>query len=132
MSLKKNELCSNAFPYGAKQEKAQNWYLVKLVFQIICGNGNHTPQFDEQLRLIAANNSRRAIEKAKQLAADETHINDFVQWKFIAVTDVYPFNKLLDGAELFSRVTEEEQEAAYLHTLQLKANDTLQHLLITQ
>jgi len=26
-----------------------NWYLAKLVFRIICGDGDHTPQFDEQL-----------------------------------------------------------------------------------
>ena len=28
------------------------WYLAKIVYRIICGEGNHTPQFDEQLRLI--------------------------------------------------------------------------------
>ncbi|RYY10197.1 MAG: DUF4288 domain-containing protein, partial [Chitinophagaceae bacterium] len=26
-----------------------NWYLAKLIFRIVCGQGNHTPQFDEQL-----------------------------------------------------------------------------------
>ena len=30
------------------------WYLAKLVYRIICGEGNHKPQFDEQLRLIYA------------------------------------------------------------------------------
>ncbi len=28
------------------------WYLAKLVFRIICGEGNHTPQFDEQFVLF--------------------------------------------------------------------------------
>ncbi|MEP7129294.1 MAG: DUF4288 domain-containing protein, partial [Chitinophagales bacterium] len=28
-----------------------NWYLAKIVFRIICGDGLHQPQFDEQLRL---------------------------------------------------------------------------------
>ena len=31
-----------------------NWYLAKLVFRIICGEGNHAAQFDEQLRLVNA------------------------------------------------------------------------------
>jgi hypothetical protein len=26
------------------------WFVAKIVYQIICGNGNHMPQFDEQLR----------------------------------------------------------------------------------
>ena len=30
-----------------------NWYLSKIIFRIICGEGRHTPQFDEHLRLIA-------------------------------------------------------------------------------
>ncbi|MFA6946933.1 MAG: DUF4288 domain-containing protein, partial [Pedobacter sp.] len=31
-----------------------NWYVAKLIFRITCRNGNHQPQFDEQLRLISA------------------------------------------------------------------------------
>lgn len=40
-----------------------NWYLVKLVFQII---GEHVtkPQFDEQLRLIRADEVEWALESA--------------------------------------------------------------------
>jgi Domain of unknown function (DUF4288) len=109
---------------------SMNWFLVKMVFQIICGNGKHTPQFDEQLRLITATDIHTAMNKANQLAAGETNGNDLVQWKFIAVTDVYPFTNLIDGAELYSRVTESEQGAAYIYTVQLKSKDTLQHHLI--
>jgi len=36
-----------------------NWYLAKMVFRIICGEGNHTAQFDEQLRLISGESKRR-------------------------------------------------------------------------
>lgn len=132
MSLEKKGLSTGGFPPNGKPERGQNWYLLKMVFQIICGNGHHTPQFDEQLRLIAADSSKHAIEKGNELAENETNEGGFVQWKFVAITDVYPFNNLLDGAELFSRVTEEEQEAAYLYTLQLKAKDVLQYQLITQ
>ena len=48
-----------------------NWYLAKLVFRIICGDGDHTPQFDEQLRLIYAADEDEALYKAIQLGTDE-------------------------------------------------------------
>jgi acetoacetate decarboxylase len=97
-----------------------SWFLVKIVFQIICGDGQHKPQFDEQLRLILAPDMNAAVEKSKKLAAEEVQTDELVQWKLVAVTDVYPFGRYLDGAELFSKVTEEEHGAAYIHTLQLK------------
>ena len=41
-----------------------NWYIAKIVFRIITGDGDHKPQFDEQLRLINANNEEQAFEKS--------------------------------------------------------------------
>ena len=40
------------------------WYLAKVVFRIICGDGEHAAQFDEQLRLIAATDIQSALEGA--------------------------------------------------------------------
>ena len=40
------------------------WYVVKLVYQVICGEGKHTPQFDEQIRIITAQDEAAAYEKA--------------------------------------------------------------------
>jgi hypothetical protein len=98
-----------------------NWYLVKINFRIVCGNGNHKPQFDEQLRLISAATYSGAIEKAKQLAAEEEAASDSrVKWKPVAVTGVFPFSDFMDGAELFSAVTETDLADAYIHALQLK------------
>jgi hypothetical protein len=102
-----------------------NCFLIKMVFQVICGNGNHTPQFDEQLRLIFATDALAAVQKAKQMAAEETTDTPLVEWKFIAVTDVYPFKLDLDGAALFSTIKETELNTAYIHTLQLKEQDML-------
>ena len=45
-----------------------SWYLTKIVYRIICGQGNHTAQFDEQLRLIEAGSSQEAFEKATEAA----------------------------------------------------------------
>lgn len=41
-----------------------NWYLAKMVFRILCGDGNHRAQFDEQLRLISAVSREEAFHKA--------------------------------------------------------------------
>ena len=48
-----------------------NWYLVKMVFRIICGDGNHTAQFDEQLRLLRADDELHAFQKARRLGERE-------------------------------------------------------------
>jgi hypothetical protein len=42
-----------------------NCYLAKIVYRIICGEGKHMPQFDEQLRLIYAEDDFHAFQKAR-------------------------------------------------------------------
>jgi len=44
-----------------------NWYLAKLIFHVMSGEGTHTPQFDEQWRLIRADEVSWAYEKATVL-----------------------------------------------------------------
>ena len=51
-----------------------NWYLAKIVYRIICGQGNHTAQFDEQLRLIQAKVPRKLL-KNHQLSERRKKIN---------------------------------------------------------
>ena len=104
-----------------------NWYLVKIVFQVICGDGNHTAQFDEQLRLIAATGKDDAFFKAQQLGRQEedTFFNfkeQRVQWKFINVMEVYRLSKLIDGAELYSRIEERDEGGAYINMVNRKAS----------
>jgi Domain of unknown function (DUF4288) len=123
MCLENKGFPVDGIPPNAATENPEtgcNWFLIKIVFQIICGKGNHKPQFEEQLRLIAAADANAAIDKAVQLAKQEASVAEAVEWKFVAVTDIYPFINLLDGAEMFSKITEEEQEAAYVYTQQLK------------
>ena len=105
-----------------------NWYLTKMVFQIICGDGKHTAQFEEQLRLIHAADAYNAMQKAAAIGINEeqsfnNHRQQPVQWKFVAVTDIYLFNTGMHGAEIFSRISEEEEAAAFIHTMRLRAAD---------
>ena len=105
-----------------------SWYLAKTVFQIVCGDGNHTPQFDEQLRLIKANNKIEAVEKAQQVGRqeEETFYNQrqqLVQWLFVNVCEVYRLSDLIDGAELYSRIEERDNAEAYIAIVHEKAKN---------
>ncbi|HXD79169.1 MAG TPA: DUF4288 domain-containing protein [Puia sp.] len=104
-----------------------NWYLSKIIFQIICGEGNHTPQFDEQLRLIAAQDEDEAFTKAFRLGEREqdrfyNHEQQLVQWKFINVAELYRLSGLLDGAEMYSRIQETDEPEAYIDLANRRAD----------
>lgn len=105
-----------------------NWYLAKIVFRIICGEGEHTPQFDEQLRLVAANNKEEAFQKAQEMGQQEedTFYNrkeQLVQWQFINISELYRLSELIDGAELYSRIEEKDNAEAYIYTINQKAEN---------
>ena len=108
------------------------WYLSKIIFRIICGEGNHTPQFDEQLRLIAANDEEEAFQKAQALGEKEqdrfyNQEQQLVQWKFINVAELYRLSNLLDGAEMYSRIQETDDPEGYIDL----ANRRAEHIRIS-
>jgi hypothetical protein len=103
-----------------------NWYLAKVIFRIVCGKGNHTPQFDKQLRLIQADDETKAFEKASLIGEQEkvSFMNEheqLVQWQFINVSELYKLSALIDGAELYSRVQEVEDADQYIGIVNKKA-----------
>jgi hypothetical protein len=104
-----------------------NWYLGKIVFRIICGEGQHTPQFDEQLRLITAGNEQEAFEKAMLIGEKEqdgfyNQEQKLVQWKFVNVAELYKLSGLLDGAEVYSRIQETDDPDRYIEFTNKKAD----------
>lgn len=104
-----------------------NWYLAKMVFRIICGDGEHTAQFDEQLRLISAESREEAFHKVQTMGMHEEEIffnqrQQLVQWQYISVSELYQLNQLIDGAELYSRIEEKDNAEAYIHIVHSKAN----------
>jgi hypothetical protein len=111
------------------------WYIAKIVFRIISGEGNHTPQFDEQLRLIHASNEFEAFEQARELGISEQDQfenvnNSTVEWRFIDIPEIQRFTGLNHGAEIYSRIIEEEDANRYTEIVQKKAEhirDRLQH-----
>lgn len=95
-----------------------NWYIAKIVFRIICDDGSHQPQFDEQLRMIRAVNVADANKKAYAIGNFEE--DDFyseegkrIHWKFIGVPELFPMISLRDGAELYSTIHEPGDADAY-------------------
>lgn len=108
------------------------WYLAKLVYQIVCGDGAHTPQFDEQLRLIMAEDELHAFQKARSIGEKEqdnflNNYNKPVRWKFIDVPELHAMNAMIDGAEMYSRIREEDNADIYIRVTQLKAAHLLEN-----
>lgn len=103
-----------------------NWYLAKMIFRIVCGDGQHTAQFDEQLRLISAGSKEEAFHKAQLLGGKEEEMffnnnQQLVQWQFVSVSELLLLHELIDGAELYSRIEEKENADAYLDIIYKKA-----------
>jgi hypothetical protein len=106
-----------------------NWYLSKLVFRIICGDGRHKAQFDEQLRLIYAEDEFHAFHKARSIGERECmeeYIIRRVQWKFIDVSELLLLSDFIDGAEIYSKITEQENADLYIRNTQKRAVQLLQ------
>ena len=103
------------------------WYIAKIVYQIICGDGHHTPQFDEQLRLIHAHNQLHAFHKARDMGKHEedcfvNDVNKPVNWKFIDVSEILVIDDVTDGAEVYSKICEEDDAENYIRTIHLRAS----------
>ncbi len=103
-----------------------NWYIAKIVFNISAENTRHTPQFDEQLRLIAAADVEEAFHKARALGLQEEDcfVNENknrVRWEFINVAEITPVKRLEDGMELYSHIHETDEAKSYINWVHQKA-----------
>jgi len=118
--------------YQNNKHHFMNWYLAKMVYRIICGDGEHTPQFDEQLRLIKAEDEFHAFQKA-QLIGEREQDNFLnasqkpVHWKFIDVSELHKLDDLIDGAEMYSRICEDEDADIFINVTHLKAAHILEN-----
>ena len=103
-----------------------NFYLAKIVYQIICGEGKHTPQFDEQLRLITARSYADAFDRATAIGKHDEHSffnqhQKLVQWKFINVCELFALSDYADGAEIYSAIKERNDAQYYISDVNKKA-----------
>jgi hypothetical protein len=99
---------------------------------MLCGNEKQKAQFDEQLRIIHAPDPESALDKARNIAKAETTYlgisNLMVKWQFVNVTEIYRLNNYIDGAEIFSQLSEADNGDLYEVKLNKKAASTLQNL----
>jgi hypothetical protein len=114
-----------------------NWFIVKIVYEIICGDGRHAAQFDEQLRLVQAGSLADAFQLANAIGQQEALCfqnakQQLVQWKFLAVPEVFPLVDLIHGAEIFSRIREVDHVSEYKEVLHSRANRLSQNQLTCQ
>lgn len=105
-----------------------NWFIARIVFRIISGEGNHNPQFDEQLKLIAARDEEEAYEKAFCMGKDgedsfPNATGKKVEWKFVGVAELSTIPQLDDGAELYSKIIETDNADNYTYYIQQKNYD---------
>lgn len=110
-----------------------NWFLAKIVYRIVCGKGEHTPQFDEQLRLIEAEDADAAFAKAQTIGIQEqdsflNHQRHLVQWQFVNVSELYKISALIDGAELYASVQETDNADIYMQMVHKKAEHIKQNI----
>lgn len=103
-----------------------NWYLAKIIYQVISGKGMHNPQVDEQFRLIKADELEWAWEKAQVVGrrGEDIFKNDRdenVHWNFIAVEDVTPIENMEDGSQIYARTKEPESMEEYIQLTKANA-----------
>lgn len=102
------------------------WFLAKLVYRFQSPADREHIQFDEQLRLILADDELHAFHKAQQighqeqLIADEETIHQ-INWYFIDVTELYKLNQMIDGAEVQSQICLPADAHQYQREVRLKA-----------
>jgi hypothetical protein len=114
-----------------------NWYMAKIVFRIVCGEGTHTPQFDEQLRLVNAVSREKAYNKAFEIGMQEedTFLNDKnekVKWQFVNISELHKLPALTDGIELYSRVKETKNAAGFIDGVNKRAEEIRSSILHTE
>ena len=100
-------------------------YIAKIVFQIVSGDGKHTPQFDEQFRIFEAKTENEALLKARAKGKEEesAFLNDkheTVSWKYIGVLELLELKDLADGAQIYSCTEEAEDATNFINLVKQK------------
>lgn len=103
-----------------------NIYVTKIIFQI--HNGGESIQFDEQLRLFVATDSKEAYNKALTKGMEEetyymNEKNEWVHWEFKGITEITQVETIEDGMQIGSHTIEMDalEENNFLSFVKTKA-----------
>lgn len=105
-----------------EREETVRLYLVKLVFNIVASNPIKRNQFEEQLRLVEAENMEEAFLKARALGIGQEETIErkgmpAIRWEFVDVADLIAVPELSNGAEIYSQIHETEESREYIHNV---------------
>lgn len=103
-----------------------NWFLAKIIFQFWQADENQTNQFDEQIRLILAQDELHAFHKARLIGDKEGYLIDGIKglsakWKFIDVSELHLLQIEADGAEIYSSIKDESDAHSYIRKIKKSA-----------
>jgi hypothetical protein len=101
------------------------WFVARIIFRI-SSEGSKLDQFDEHLRLIAAQDFDEAFGKARVLGISEedtvyTYRDTTVRWEFINVAELIPIQDLKDGSEIYSHIHETSEGSSYINHVHQRA-----------
>lgn len=104
------------------------WYLTKLIYSIMHGNNSTTAKFDEQLRLIQAEDALHALIKARQLGHQQADaylpVNN-TAYKFIDVAKIQLLSQVNDGTAVYNTISEPTDATAFIKSTYLSAADLM-------
>lgn len=96
-----------------------NWFLAKLIFEIVQEDAHGSSQFDEQIRLLQAADLPEAMEKAEEIAHQEEQ--EFfnterkkICWRFTGIPELQELGDLEDGLKIYSLSPAAEDAEDYL------------------
>lgn len=101
-------------------------FITKIIWHIKSESNQKFAEFDEQLRLIKANNSETAFNKAKLLGLQhqETLINNKgmeVSWNYVNVEFVKEITSFDDGIEICAHTVKVDNAQQYINEINVKA-----------
>ena len=107
-------------------DTCQQWYLAKLVFRIVVGEGKHVPHFEEHLRLVHGTDALEAFHIARRIGESEETARRItalsgVQWEFVDITELHVLETRMAGAEVFTRTYEVADAQLHKKEVQRKA-----------
>ena len=102
------------------------WYLAKLVYRFQPKVADGTVHFEEQIRLVEAEDELHAFHRAQQIGCqEECHLEHkdtgHIHWHFIDVTELLRLHKTMDGAEILSQSHKTTEPELYQKNIRLKA-----------
>lgn len=103
------------------------WYIAKIIFKISRADKSVHSQFDEQFRLISAEDLQSATIKAEQIGLteeetfeDENRIKVF--WNYIGIENIFEVDNIKDGVQLYSLTSEQEEPDQYIRYVELRTS----------